>query len=170
MMKIEIRHSDFVALVDDADYELVAEHKWTLQKTKVAGLFYAQSVLNGKSILMHRMILGLSGRHVLCDHKNHDGLDNQRRNLRVASHQNNLRNRKGWSQSGFKGVSFENHNKSRPWLVRLFVNRRTITVGRFATAEDGAAAYDLAAGKLYGEFAMGNHAALKSIPPAGDAK
>lgn len=91
------------------------------------------------------------------DHANHDTLDNQRSNLRVASRQQNLQNRRGWSSTGFKGVR---HRKGRPakyekehWEAWIGIDGQHVYVGRADTPEAAARLYDEAALKHFGEFA-----------------
>lgn len=48
----------------------------------------------GKKLTMHRLILGLTDPKMCGDHKNGDGLDNRRRNLRVATQAQNNAHKK----------------------------------------------------------------------------
>jgi len=87
-----------VALVDNTDYDWLNQWKWCAQRTR--GVFYAvrnSPRKNGKKhqIFMHREILGLrykDGQEG--DHRNHNTLDNQRENLRVCIHSQNIMNQK----------------------------------------------------------------------------
>lgn len=94
---------------------------------------------------------------VLIDHRNHDTLDNTWINLRLAAHPQNGMNKKAkrTSASGYKGVHFHHHERwkyTKPWIAQI--NHKHI--GRFATAEEAARAYDAEAVKLFGEFAYLN--------------
>jgi hypothetical protein len=83
------------------------------------------------------------------DHKDWNGLNNQRNNLRSASHSQNLGNgrfRRGIS--GFRGVAAVGDR----W--RAYV--AGIHLGTFATPEEAARAYDAAAIARFGEFATTN--------------
>lgn len=147
-----------VAMIDDEDAERVLAHKWTLltinRKGKVT--YYARRCLWGKtkqkSLLLHRFILDApDGAQV--DHKNLDGLDNRRENLRLATNaQNhcNIPTRPGCA--GFRGV----YMRYKRYGAQIKVDGEQIRVGPFKTAEEAARAYDLLARHYHGEFATLN--------------
>jgi hypothetical protein len=82
------------AIVDDEDFELVSQHHWTAFFRE--GTYYANASIGGRTITLHQFLLG--GREGLkIDHKNGNGLDNQRSNLRHATHAQNMRNRRAQS-------------------------------------------------------------------------
>jgi hypothetical protein len=151
-----------VALIDAADYQLVTSYgKWHTHGTEP--LLYARTCLpyvNGiqPKPLMHIVIFG--DRYV--DHRNGNGLDNRRSNLRKATIAQNNMNRPPQSRntSGFKGVFwFPKGNKN--WRAMVRHEGRLIHLGLFHTREDAAAAYDAAAIDLFGEFARPNFAESK---------
>ena len=144
-----------IALVDDSDYADVAEHKWCFRKGRHEGATgYATGVAGrGRKnpVLMHHFILGHNQR---VDHKDGNGLNNQRDNLRLATNAQNVANarKSRRNTSGFKGVT-ENRGK---WVAGIRVNGRRAHLGRFSTAEEAARAYDKAAVAHFGEFAKLN--------------
>lgn len=70
-----------VAIVDDADHELVAGSRWMAARSRYTT--YAVS-LSYPVVQMHRVILGIPrGDDRVVHHRNGDGLDNRRSNLRV---------------------------------------------------------------------------------------
>ncbi len=81
-------------VVDAADYEYLCQWNWSAKRRQET--FYAKRVeYSGgrkKTIYMHRVIVG--GDHAATDHRNGDGLDNRRLNLRPGSHRANMNNRK----------------------------------------------------------------------------
>lgn len=142
-----------VALVDDADYEAVSQFKWNAHFER--GRWYAcRSTFKGGKrgvVRMHRQILGAGPKDIV-DHKNHDGLDNRRENIRICTKQQNQQNMKGhglWS----KGVTFSKVNKRNPWVARIHVSGKTICLGYYKTEGEAASAYREAAHKYHGEFA-----------------
>lgn len=146
------------ALVDDCDFALVDAYSWQALK-RTAKRYYAKAAdRNGKSVLMHRLIVG-AARGQFVDHANGDGLDNRRANLRLCSNSQNQGNRRPQKRkrssfnSKFKGVS-KYPNLLNPWCARL----RGKWVGAFATELEAARAYDAAALAVFGEFALLNNA------------
>ena len=148
----------FVALVDDADFERVSAHRWCVHTTR--GIRYAKTSARvaGKdtTVYLHRFILGVTDPRVHIDHRDHDGLNNQRHNLRACTHAQNHRNerkRRGTS-SHFKGVSWDTYY--RKWRALIDANGEQICLGRFAFELDAALTYDEAARQHFGEFAFCN--------------
>ena len=82
------------------------------------------------------------------DHRNGRTLDCRRENLREATHNENMRNRAGWSKSGFKGV-YSRNGKWEAYILKKYL-------GTFNAPELAAIAYDEAAIKQFGKFARLN--------------
>lgn len=90
------------------------------------------------------------------DHKNGVRNDNRWENLRICSRAENGKNQSLFvtNTSGFKGVYF---NKVRGmWLAQILVDKRRRSIGYYASAEEGARAYDKEAQAHFGEFARTN--------------
>lgn len=150
-MKHEINLSQgYVAKIDAADLNLVSQHCWHLHNSN--GKLYAATGGGRKRIFMHSLIFGSLG----IDHKDGDGLNNSRENLRKASHCQNMQNRKLGknSTSGYKGVSFD--KSVGLWKASIGHNFRRYNLGRFSTKEQAALAYDKKAKELHGNFAVLN--------------
>lgn len=91
-------------LVDDSDYTgLVTLGAWTLNAHEKTS--YARRRDVGA---MHRYLLGLSPGDAGCvDHIDGNGLNNQRANLRIATHAQNMQNQQSrGGASQFRGVSW----------------------------------------------------------------
>lgn len=150
-----------VALVDDEDYDrVIAMGKWSAEPG--AYTFYARKNLyqrgsgrGGKltSLLMHAFLTGWPR----TDHVNGNGLDNQRANLRQATHGQNMANKRLYrnNTSGFKGVT-RNTGTGRPWRGQIKADGKHFNLGNYDTPEAAAKAYDDAARELFGEFARLN--------------
>ena len=100
----------------------------------------------------------VSDKIFLIDHINHEKLDNRRSNLRICTTSQNCANmnikRKNRGISGFKGVRY--HSKNKNWNARITIKRKEIHLGCFTDKDVAAKAYDLAAIKYFGEFALTN--------------
>jgi HNH endonuclease len=102
----------YVAIVDDEDYERVmAIGRWQF-KQGVSTIYARHGCsVEGKDfqILLHRFIMDVTDRRVKVDHRDHNGLNNQKSNLRVCTHQQNSMNARkaktGRGTSRYKGVS-----------------------------------------------------------------
>ncbi len=158
----DAKHKGLVALVDDADYPALAAFHWSVEVRPKDGITYVSRDQGGRKIYMHAALFPGSPR---VDHINHDGLDNQRGNLRPCTHRENMCNQRMHKNntSGYKGVTAA-RTKSR-WVAHITVNYKHIHLGTFDTAEDAARAYDRAAISYFGPFARLNFPA-ESFQPA----
>ena len=159
MKEIPLTQGEF-AIVDDVDYDWLSQWKWHARKEGLN--FYAarnppKKSGNTAKIYMSRQILRLHcGDSRESDHINHNTLDNRRGELRICTHQQNLRNRKSFPNktSRFKGVNWCKRLKN--WQVAIRATGKTIYLGRFKDEKEAALAYNKAAKKYYGEFAYLN--------------
>src|SRR5688500_3483537 len=95
-----------IAKVDDDDYEWLSKYKW--HASKHCEKWYAKGHLGAHAnVYMHRLILELSKTNDVCDHKDGDGLNNQRSNLRKCTRSENQRNKRKRhnSKSSYKGIT-----------------------------------------------------------------
>jgi HNH endonuclease/AP2 domain len=145
-------------LLDVKDYYRLRIFKWIIYGNGT-NLYAVRHQLiepnKTKTVYMHREIMNPPAGLVV-DHRNCDGLDNRKDNLRFATHAQNTRNRrkKKNASSQFLGVYF-NKEKST-WDSQIMHNGKKIWVGRFKTEIDAARAYDAAALKYHKEFARLN--------------
>lgn len=146
----------YTALVDEADYDAaVAAGPWHVDFNGTV-TYAARNVRrpdgSTSTERLHTFLTGWSN----VDHRNQNGLDNRRLNLRAATQSENIANarRRKDNTSGFRGVTF--NKRVGRWAAQITVDRKTRGLGYFATAEDAARAYDAAAIEAWGEFARPN--------------
>lgn len=138
-------------LVDDEDYEHLSKMRWGVSGKSARRQYAFTGVGKGRSLSMHRYLLGLKPHNPLrVDHKDGNGLNNQRSNIRIATQSQNGCNKPASNRSvtGIKGVLFCQKN---PWKYRVFI--RAKCVGTFESLRDAMATYNEAAEKAWGEFA-----------------
>jgi hypothetical protein len=147
-------------LLSLCDYDTVARLHWHAIADKF-GNSYARAHVpgsgkRGKTILMHRLIMG-AGRGQIVDHQDGNGLNNSRENLRLCTTAENIRNQKphrtGKHSSKLKGVTPTGRGT---WRAQIMANYKKKNLGVFPTPEAAALAYDEAAAELHGEFARLN--------------
>lgn len=159
MKRVTLSNCDEYALIDDEDYKLVEPYKWrkNAQGYAVSRLYtrIAKGIRHATDVRMHRLIMG-EPKDMEVDHIDNNGLNNQRYNLRVATHWQNLANRalQKNNTSGYRGVSWS--KQANKWWAQIYVDSRTVHLGLFDDVKDAAKAYNDAAIERYGEFARLN--------------
>jgi hypothetical protein len=149
-----------VALVDEEDYERVSARPWFAVKDEKVNRtnWYARTRDGARHISLHRFILGAE-RGIQIDHKDGDGLNCRRENLRIATHGQNMQNRsKGSGSSRFKGVTWWSLNGVGRWRAQIGYDGTMHHIGLFNSEEEAARAYDAKAREHFGEFARTNFA------------
>lgn len=148
-----------VALVDEDDYEYLAQFKWHLHS---AG--YAITSIKGKKKYMHRLILSAKKGEIV-DHANHNTLDNRKENIRICTHRENLRNSRNFGgRSKYRGVTEYKRSKYK-WAASIVTEEGALNLGYYYTEIEAAYAYDLAAKKYFGEFALINDVKVENFVP-----
>lgn len=136
----------FTAFVDDEDFDrVVSLSPWRYLNG------YAASGVN--SLWMHHIVMN---EKAMFDHKDGNGLNNQKSNLRRCGQSLNQANRKlnCNNQTGYKGVSYQ--KSARKYAACIMVNRKRIHLGIYKSPVAAAIAYDDAARTYFGEFATLN--------------
>jgi hypothetical protein len=138
-----------VALVDDEDFEWLNQWKWCVTKCK-KGYYVVRGIsINGikSNILMHRIIMNTPKRKEV-DHKDHDGLNCQKHNMRNCTHKQNCMNAPPRGKSKYLGVCYD----GRYIKASIKINGKVKHLGHFKTEELAAKKYNEFAGKYFGEF------------------
>lgn len=149
-MPVEIPlNRGFVTLVDEADAERVLQFTWTWTSRG-----YVYGWIHSRRFALHRWLLDPPP-HLVVDHIDGDGLNNQRANMRICTNKQNLSNQGPSTRNtiGLKGVRRLGNGR---FIAQITANGRTRGLGTFDAAEDAARAYDAAALRAFGEFARPN--------------
>jgi len=158
------KYGNHTVLIDEEDWEKVSQYNWHLRYNR--GVFYAITNIphpdggflgstrakRRSTLQIHRLIVDVP-QGLVVDHKNHNGLDNRKSNLRVCTPAENARNRRlaKKTASGYKGV--RRNGSDNCWQARIRIGKKLRNIGCFATAEEAALAYDAKALELFGEYA-----------------
>jgi hypothetical protein len=150
---------DKFTIVTPSDFYSLNNFQWYAQQTD-RNVYAVRFILNPgqrpKIISMHRDLMN-SPKDLLVDHRNCDGLDNHRANLRLATHsqnQCNKRKRRSKTSSRFIGVSLD--KGTGRWCAIIKAEGKSKWLGRFVSELDAARAYDNAARKYHKDFARLN--------------
>lgn len=140
----------YVALVSSKDYKRVKKYKWFV-------IGHSQRLYAARVEYIHAFIKGIPG----VDHKDRNGLNCKRSNLRKASGSQNGANKPKRitekSTSQYKGVSRTPRQiKGYVWKAQITVHQKNTVIGYFRTEKEAAHAYDKAAKKCFGTFAWLN--------------
>ena len=151
MIVIPLTQNKFTK-IDNDDYEIVKDYKWCYHQG------YAKTNItlpNGKrkSLLMHRLILGLTDPKIQADHINHNKLDNRRNNLRSCNIQQNHMNQSSRKNSTSKYLGVSWNKNAKKWHSNIRFNNKRIHLGLYTNENDAAKAYNLKAKELFKEFA-----------------
>lgn len=167
LYKVKLKNSDETVLLDDQCYEFLTTDPYLVkvdfinnlrrhssgcavfQKTwrKADGSYKTETIYLHK--LLAEKFLGTtkSSERNLVGAKNGNKLDCRLENLAYRSRSIASRKRKTSSKAGYTGVYKENNR----FRAVISVNRKSVHIGMFATAEEAALAYNKMSRKLYGE-------------------
>ena len=145
--------SGYFALVDDDSYDyLISFSPWFLTVAK-PGYYYVAKRFGREVIRMQDLVIGHDKGEIV-DHVDHNGLNNQKSNLRLATNTQNAMNCRIRSDNttGYKGVCF--HPSTGRYRARIKVNGAYVSLGLFDKLEDAGQAYSDAAKLYFGSFAF----------------
>jgi hypothetical protein len=164
------KYGQFNVKIDSEDAERIGQHTWAVSKRSNGRVYFLNNVTqpNGKNkmVRLHRFVMNAPD-VVEVDHVHHDYLDLRKSELRLATNQENMMNRRKHrnSTSTYKGVSF--YKQSGKWTSQIQHNGKGINLGYFPPTIDGelaaAVTYDIKAIKLFGEYAKLNFPFLASL-------
>ncbi len=149
MQELKANGTDKLIIIDDEDFNRINQFEWTYFN----GWISRYVPLKARRTLANE-ILQIEG---LVDHKDRNPLNNSKTNLRLADNTLNAANRPKANMitsSKYKGVSLNKGGKT--WRARIRFYSELISLGSFKTQEEAAIAYNEAAIKYFGEFALLN--------------
>ena len=142
--------------VSPEDFDCVAAFPWHVRNRGYVARTIRCENGRRRQLHLHRFILGVDDAGVMVDHINGDPLDNRRENLRVCSNSANQHNQglNKRNTTGYKGVCF--YKKSGKYRAQIKHQMARHFLGEFRTPEEAAHAYNKAAIRLHGDFAVLN--------------
>lgn len=158
VLTLACKGQSFICYIDTADYPLVKDYRWRAVAFHRSCTFYARANFGNRphrsTIFMHRLLL--PGALLSIDHKDGNGLNNRRDNLRPATQSQQTANcskrTNVLTASRFKGVS----KSGERFYAYVRINGKRKHLGTYSTEAEAALAYDEAAKKHFGEFASLN--------------
>ena len=159
--RVELTQGKY-AWVDPDEYERVmAAGPWYAGKSRSTWYAYRKVTIGGRQTTqgLPSFLTGFK----LVDHRDGDGLNNRRGNLRRATDAQNKHNQglARHNTSGLKGVRWDKRCKC--WRAEIRVDGKQKTIGRFPgpppparAPREAGRAYDKAALEYFGEFARTN--------------
>jgi hypothetical protein len=126
-LKIPLTQNHF-AEVDAEDASRLMRHSWYLIWHKSKNLKYAARRIGDSTVYLHTEVMQSAG---IIDHRNGDGLDCRKENLRFATVSQNGANRgkQRNNTSGFKRVSWQ--KDCQRWRAKIKVRGSQIHLGLF---------------------------------------
>lgn len=135
-------------IFDIEDYELIKRYGWYQNSG------YAYTIINDhQCVPMHYILFD----DFMYDHKNHNKLDNRRKNLRKCDYYKNNQNhviRKD-NTSGISGVNY--HIRKNKWVARINIDGKRTIIYSGDSFEEAVKNRLQAEKKYYGEFAPQKH-------------
>lgn len=153
-IKLLARDDEFIAeaFIDIEDVDKCFSIGWCYHHKG-----YVHGRVKGQLKLLHRFILCIENPKIHIDHRDMNGLDCRKRNLRIATRSQNGYNRKKYKRQNaslYKGVSW--HSRDKIWQARIKLSGKEIFLGNFINQEEAGRKYNEKAIELHGEFARLN--------------
>jgi hypothetical protein len=154
MKEIELTKGK-VAIVDDSIFDILNSLNWFAVKSR--NVFYAARHVNTvdgvqRAEYMHHFIIGFPRiKGMMVDHKDGDGLNNQRENLRIVTQRVNSSNRtarrNGKTYSKYIGVTWD--KKRNKWIAQIRFSGKNKNLGSFNSEQEASAMYQEAVAALH---------------------
>lgn len=144
-------------MVDDEDFDWLNQWKWyVIQPGYTAYVVRNRSPKGSGMVWMHREILQTPP-DMVTDHLDHNGINNQKSNLRVCTKSQNACNMKKHKTSLtsiYKGVCLD--RAKGKLMAQISINGKKTFLGYFSSEMEAVSVYNKHAKILHGEFANPN--------------
>ena len=146
-----------IGILNTSDIDEVKDIKWYPHLDRKSKRYYIRSSKEAYvgRIFMHRLLLK-ANKNDLVDHRDFNGLNNCRDNIRLCKHDENMKHRKPQKGRRYKGVYPCKSSQINPYKALIQINGRVVHLGVFPTEIEGAKAYNRTASLIHGEFALLN--------------
>jgi HNH endonuclease len=141
-------------LIDADDRDLLGAHKWRVYNMQAGRNPYIACSIKGKTVLLHRLVME-APKGIEVDHRDWDGLNNRRYNLRFATRAQNRANCRRFNHVSKSGRGVYEQKNGR-FTVVITIKNKAKYFGTYDTAEEAARVRDLAVIEAHGEFAVLN--------------
>lgn len=146
-----------IALISKNNLELILQFVWYLNKDgyPITHGTDDKSIIYGRGMKMHKMIMGRVEKGMVIDHINRNRLDNRITNLRICTAKENSYNtkKKESSTQKYKGIKQQSNNL---WSAIVTKDGKKYTIDDIPTEKEAAIIYDTMAEELFGKFAGKN--------------
>lgn len=136
-------------MIDNEDFDYLSQFKWH----SYAKDYVARSE-NGKTISLHRELMKAK-KGLVVDHIDGNTLNNQKSNLRLCTHAENIMHRVKLNKNNNSGTIGVGKFRNK-WRARIMIGRKEIHLGLFFDIKDAKTARKEAEKVYFGKFASGN--------------
>jgi hypothetical protein len=136
-----------IVAVDDEDFELISEYKWSANPSN-------QWSIGCGNVKIHRLVMGAEEYFTVVDHINGNPLDNRKINLRFAtSSQNSASQRKKFTEQ-YRGIKTKIVRGQAFYFGQIWNRDRQYRTPLFETPDAAMRAYDVLTIEKRGDFSF----------------